>query len=394
VLDVDRFKEANDSHGHAMGDAILRHIGSVLRWELEDASIGRLGGDEFAFILQGLASKSVCERVANRVLKILKRPARLCSALIETSASIGVAWAPEHSLAPDELMRFADLALYSAKAAGRGTVRCFDRQLRHDHERKVMIERALARAVSRDGELEVHYQPIIAQGGATIAGAEALLRWRHPEHGPIPPSEFIPIAEEIGLIDRLGQFVFDRVLRDAQAWPQLVLNVNLSPAQLRANAFSTMLRTKIEAAGFDPRRLVLEITEGVLLECGPDQLSQIADLRALGIRISLDDFGSGYSSLAYVRDFPLDEIKIDRSYVSALPVDPRSGVLVSAICELARGLNLLVVAEGIETEEHLQLVKAAGCTSFQGFHFAKPMAAQEFTGFLANWASHGSRQAA
>ncbi|MBV9245935.1 MAG: EAL domain-containing protein [Methylobacteriaceae bacterium] len=384
VLDLDRFKEANDTHGHAMGDAVLRHIGSVLQWELDGAIIGRLGGDEFAFILPGLGSKSICEKIGKRVLRTLQRPVRLGSVLVETNASIGVAWSPEHGSDADELMRFADLALYAAKANGRGSVRCFDRDLAARQQRRLTIERALAEELRAGGrQLQVHYQPIISEGGAAIHGVEALLRWRHPEHGFIAPSEFIPIAEDIGLIDKLGQLVFDRALSEAQSWPQLTLNVNVSPAQLRTKGFAADLCDRIAAAGFDPRRLFLEITEGVLLESGEDQLSQINHLRSIGVKFSLDDFGSGYSSLAYLRRFPLDQIKIDRSYILTLPSDPRSGVLVSAICELGRGLNLNIVAEGVETEEHLMLVKAAGCTNFQGYHFAQPMPADRLRDYLA-----------
>jgi diguanylate cyclase (GGDEF)-like protein len=385
VLDLDRLKEANDSYGHAMGDAMLRHVGSVLRWELEGAIIGRLGGDEFAFILPGLGSKTVCERIAGRVLRALKLPARLCSVVVEMSASIGISWTPEQTLDADEWMRYADLALYAAKTNGRGQVKCFEPELVARLLRRQMIERSLTTALSADDELEVYYQPIVAQSGASLHGVEALLRWRHPEHGFIPPSEFIPIAEEAGLIDRLGQLVFDRAFRDARSWPDLTLNVNVSPAQLRTHTFTPMLREKMAASGFPPDRLFLEITEGVLLECGEGQLSQINELRSIGVRISLDDFGSGYSSLAYVRDFPLDEIKIDRSYIFALPNDPRSGVVVSAICELGRGLNLLVIAEGVESDEHLALVKAAGCVCFQGYHFARPMPAASLLDYLRQW---------
>jgi diguanylate cyclase (GGDEF)-like protein len=382
ALDLDRFKEANDTHGHAMGDAVLRHIGAVLEWELDGAVIGRLGGDEFAFILPGFGSRTVCERIGNRVLGALGLPTRLCSVVVQISGSIGVAWTPEHSLDADELMRFADLALYRAKANGRRTVECFDPGLVARQQRHQTIERALAAALAAGHQLDVHFQPIVAHGGASPVGAEALLRWRHPEQGFIPPGEFIPVAESMGLIDKLGQLVFDRAFEAAKAWPALVLNVNVSPAQLRNRSFTAALLDKLAVTGFPPGRLVLEITEGVLLECGPDQIAQLNELRAAGVRIALDDFGSGYSSLAYVRDFPLDQIKIDRSYISSLPDDPRSGVVVGAICELGRGLELLVVAEGVETEEQLILVKAAGCTHFQGFHFARPMPAADFSGYL------------
>jgi diguanylate cyclase (GGDEF)-like protein len=374
VLDLDRFKAMNDIFGHAFGDAVLKRVGHVLAREVGAENVGRLGGDEFAFMLTGAISRSICESVGARVLEALAEPVLLSGRNVQVDASIGVAWSPEHDLDQLDLMGCADLALYLAKQGGRGRVACFDADLMKEERYRRSIERELRGAILLN-ELDVHYQPVHRLSDGSIHGLEALVRWRHPVRGMISPAEFIPIAERSSLIEKLGDWVFSRVCADAAQWPGLTVSINVSPVQLKARGFLDMVTKVLAETGCDPKNLAIEITEGVLMDEISGQAEHLNALRALGITIWLDDFGSGYSGLSYLRDFPIDVIKIDKGLVQDMGTTQANRVFVSAIAQLGRGLDRDVIAEGIETEDDLVLARAAGCSHAQGYHFARPMPA-------------------
>ncbi len=380
VLDLDRFKAMNDIFGHAFGDAVLKRVGHVLGREVGAENVGRLGGDEFAFMLTGAVSRSICDTVGARVLDALGESATLQGRGVQIEASIGVAWSPEHDTDRLDLMGCADLALYLAKQAGRSRVACFDTDLMKEERYRRSIERELRGAILMN-ELDVYYQPLHSLTDGRVTGVEALVRWRHPVRGLISPADFIPIAERSSLIEKLGDWVFARVCADAAQWPGLKVSINVSPVQLKARGFLDMVRRSLAASGCDPMNLAIEITEGVLMDEVSTQVSYLHELRALGIAIWLDDFGSGHSGLSYLRDFPIDVIKIDKGLVQNMGCENANRVFVCAIAQLGLGLGRETVAEGIETEEDLMLARVAGCSHAQGYHFARPMQSKDVAAY-------------
>ncbi|BCJ89983.1 hypothetical protein IZ6_07180 [Terrihabitans soli] len=386
VVDLDRFKAMNDIFGHAFGDAVLKRVGHVLGREVGVENAGRLGGDEFAFMLTGAVSQSICETVGNRVLEALNEAVTVSGRSVQIEASIGVAWSPEHDIDRLDLMGCADLALYLAKQGGRGRVACFDSGLMKEERYRRQIERELRGAILMN-ELEIHYQPIHGLTDGRISSLEALVRWRHPVRGLISPADFIPIAERSSLIEKLGDWVFARVCADAAHWPGLKVSINVSPVQLKARGFLDMVKKCLLATGCSPQNIAIEITEGVIMDEMAGQAEHLRELRALGIGIWLDDFGSGYSGLSYLRDFPIDVIKIDKGLVQDMASNHANRVFVSAIAQLGHGLDRQVVAEGIETEADLTLARAAGCSHAQGYHFARPMAAKDIAAYAGFGAS-------
>jgi diguanylate cyclase (GGDEF)-like protein len=380
VVDLDRFKAMNDIFGHAFGDAVLKRVGHVLAREVGVENAGRLGGDEFAFMLTGSISRSICETIGNRVLQALGESVSLLGRNVQVEASIGVAWSPEHDIDRLDLMGCADLALYIAKQAGRSRVACFDAGLMKEECYRRSIERELRGAILMN-ELDVYYQPLHALADGRISGLEALVRWRHPVRGLISPAEFVPIAERSSLIEQLGDWVFARVCADAARWPDLKVSINVSPVQLKARGFLDMVHRCLAGSGCDPKNIAIEITERVLMDEIDGQVEQLHQLRALGISIWLDDFGSGHSGLSYLRDFPIDVIKIDKGLVQDMGSNSANHVFVSAIAQLGRGLDREVVAEGIESEDDLTMVRAAGCSHAQGYHFARPMQAKDVAAY-------------
>ena len=372
ALDLDGFDEVNDALGYAGGDEVMAEIGRRLAQELSPAStvVARLGSDEFALMITGKNAESALI-VAEIVRQALARPPA-GGQPVQVSVSIGLAFAPGDGTSRDELTRRADLALRAAKRRGRGAIVVFAAEMEAEFQERRFFQRELADALATHA-FDLHYQPIVKADGGAIVSVEALLRWTHPERGSIPPSVFVPAAEEAGLMERLGELVLRRAVADAARWEGLCLSVNLSTVLVRNPAFVDFVASVLRESGFEPARLVLEMTEGVLIE-EPEAVGvRIKELRALGVRLALDDFGSGYSSLRYLQTLPFDKLKVDRSFVAALDRSANGGVIIQAIVALGRALEMTVVIEGIETEEQRVLLRLAGCHEMQGYLFARPM---------------------
>jgi diguanylate cyclase (GGDEF)-like protein/PAS domain S-box-containing protein len=382
MLDLDRFKSVNDTLGHAAGDRLLklcsRRLQACVR---ETDTVARLGGDEFALIQVGVEGAAEAQALCSRLLAALVEPFELDGHEIVVTASIGVALAPSDAEEPGRLLQYADVALYRAKAEGRNTFRFFEPEMDGRLQARRALERDLRRALVR-GELEVHYQLQIDARGAQPVGVEALARWHHPERGWIPPKEFIPVAEETGMILLLGEQVLRMACAQAANWPTVRLAVNLSPVQFRHGDLVGLVRRALQDSGLEANRLELEITEGVLLADMDAALAALGKLRALGVRIAMDDFGTGYSSFGYLQKFPFDTIKIDGSFIGALQTRSEAHAIVRAVVSLGRSLGMRTCAEGVETAEQLALLKAEGCDEVQGFYLSRPLPAAEVTRLL------------
>jgi len=379
MLDLDRFKNVNDSLGHAAGDQLLCEVAQRLRTGLRGTDLlARLGGDEFAIIqLAGHDQKDDAATLAARITQLMAAPFHLHHRKVEVGASIGIAMAPDHGRDPQDLLRRADLALYRSKAAGRSCFTFFDPSMAADMEAQNTLEGDLREAIAKR-QFELHYQPVYDVGSGQPCGAEALLRWRHPSAGLIPPDRFIPLAEATGLIVPLGEWALYQACRDAAAWPDdLKVAVNLSPVQFKQKDLFGVICAALLDSGLAPQRLEIEITESVLLERGPDNLTFTQELKEIGVSLALDDFGTGYSSLSYLTMFPFDKIKIDKSFIRHLGDNAHCGAIVTSILTLARGLNMSVTAEGVETEEQLALLRQLGTNFVQGYLLGKPMPVTE-----------------
>ncbi len=370
-IDMDNLKVLNDSAGHGAGDAALVALVRELRVLMPNAIIGRLGGDEFGVLIPGHDNKPALCRVGQRLLRQLDEPRSIGGRMTRLSATIGVALAPGDSDDPNELIAIADLALYKGKQAGRGCVVPFDPDMLGDERHRRFVERELRAALLMD-ELELHYQPVVDSRSGLVRSHEALVRWRHKVRGMIPPSQFIPIAEQSSLIDRLGEWVLRRACLD-QAQLGTPIAVNVSPVQLRRQDFVANFLSILEETGMMPSLIILEITENAPLATGSVEMDNLARLRSMGMRIAIDDFGAGHASLHYLRDFSFDIIKIDRTYVADFADNPVNAMIVSAVCDIANSLSLDVIAEGIETEEQRHLLTEAGCSGLQGYHLGRPM---------------------
>ncbi|MFL6796954.1 MAG: putative bifunctional diguanylate cyclase/phosphodiesterase [Xanthobacteraceae bacterium] len=372
VLDLDAFDEVNDAMGYAAGDAVLAQIGKRLSEVLpRDSVIGRLDSDGFAIMLVR-ADVDLMVRAIESAAAALARP-HWIDRLVQVSATIGVALAPRDGTDRDELFRRAHLALRTAKRRGRGRIGKASAEMEAEFQEQRFIKREAARALAAR-EFDLHYQPIVQAENGKVSGVEALLRWSHPLRGQIPPSLFVPIVEDAGLMDRLGEFVLRRALADAARWPHIYVSVNISPVQVRDRCFIETLASALRDSAMDPSRLVLEMTENVLIEDREEMTERLLEMRALGVRLALDDFGSGYSSLSYLQTLPFDRLKVDRSFVAALGRSANGGVIIQAIVALGRALGMGVVMEGVETEEQRVLLTLAGCNEMQGYLFAKPSA--------------------
>lgn len=369
-IDMDNLKALNDSAGHGAGDAALIQLTSVIARVVPGAIVGRLGGDEFGVMVRGHDNKAALRRLGEELLRQLERPISIAGRMVRLSASIGVAVSPQDGVDAVDLISKADLALYKGKKAGRHAVVCFDPDMLGDERHRRFVERDLRAALLMD-ELELHYQPVYGSD-MSIRSHEALVRWRHQVRGMIPPAQFIPVAEQSDLIDKLGEWVLRRACADLQALGGLPVAINVSPAQLRHADFALRFAAVLTHAGTDPGSIIVEITETVPLNAGDVEMANLDALRELGVRIAIDDFGAGHASLQYLRGFAFDIIKIDRSYVANLGTSRIDGMIVSAICDIARSLPVDVVAEGIETQEQLDLLRLAGCTAFQGFLLGRP----------------------
>ncbi len=380
ALDLDGFDEINDALGYAGGDEVLKELGERLRKSLPaGAVIARLGSDEFAMLISGMGRDGALQ-TAEAVRQAIMRPIWM-DQLVQISVSIGLAVAPHDGTTRDELTRRADLALRAAKRRARGTVLGFVDEMETEFQEKRFIKREIALALTARA-FDVHYQPIVRAEGGAIVGVEALLRWNHPSRGFVAPSVFVPVAEEAGLMDRLGEFVLRRAIADATRWPDLYVSVNVSPVQMRDRAFVDLVDRVLSENRFEPARLVLEMTETVLVDDPEQVTARLLELRALGVGLALDDFGSGYSSLSYLQKLPFNKLKIDRSFVASLEQSANAGVIIQAIVSLGRALEMSVVIEGVETEDQRILLRLAGCSEMQGYLFAKPSAREELDRLL------------
>ncbi|MCW3150292.1 EAL domain-containing protein [Stutzerimonas stutzeri] len=373
-LDLDRFKPVNDTLGHAAGDEVLIGVAQRLKQCIRDDDlVARLGGDEFVMVLSRLGEQDDIARLCERVIAAIGEPFFYEGNKVYIGTSIGVATAPTDGRLASELLRCADIALYQAKTDGRGTWRAYSRELDQRPYDRHRQEDDLRRAIAEQ-QFEIYYQPRYRSEGLRINGAEALLRWRHPERGLLLPEAFIPLAEEVGVIALLGGWVLRQACREATTWPgQPVVSVNLSPLQLRHDRFLDEVKAALAESGLPAARLELEITESALLQENDDTLALLGKLKALGVRLAMDDFGTGYSSLSNLRNYPFDVIKIDNSFVGGIQQNAEDHSIVRALIDLGRGLNLEVTAEGVETAEQLRLLQDDGCTEVQGFHMSRPL---------------------
>jgi diguanylate cyclase (GGDEF)-like protein len=378
-IDLDRFKTVNDTLGHPIGDALLRAVSDRLQASARPTDlVARLGGDEFAIVQAGTEQPIGATALATRLIAEIAEPFELDGHQVVIGASVGISIAPNDGNDPDRLLKNADLALYRAKSDGRDSCRFFELDMDARMQARRTMEIDLRRALAL-GEFEVYYQPLVTLETGKICGFEALLRWHHPVRGMVPPMEFIPVAEEIGLIGQIGAWVLKQACLEAAKWPNDIhIAVNLSPAQFRHRAIVLDVVAALGASGLPADRLEVEITEAVLLQHTESNIGILDELRNLGVRISMDDFGTGYSSLAYLQKFPFDKIKIDRSFVNGLD-RPESIAIIRAVTGLGSSLGMKTTAEGVETEEQLKKLKEEGCTEVQGYLISKPVPAAQAT---------------
>ncbi|NVN85231.1 MAG: EAL domain-containing protein [Rhodopseudomonas sp.] len=393
-IDLDLFKNVNDSFGHPMGDRLLQRVAERLKLEIGGNDlVARLGGDEFAIVLGTVASPNEASDFAIRLIDRLSAPYDMDGLEVVIGASIGIAMSPGDGENDEELLRNADMALYRAKAAGGGVHHFFEKEMDRQAQLRRDMELDLRRAFTK-GEFELHYQPLVDVAEDRITGFECLLRWRHPERGMISPADFIPIAEDIGLIVGLGEWVLRQACAEAMKWPSdIKIAVNLSPVQFRSRNLVQVVIAALAQSRLSPRRLELEITESLFLAETEANLATLHQLRELGVRISMDDFGTGYSSLSYLRSFPFDKIKIDRSFVQDLAERPDCLAIVRAISGLGRSLNITTTAEGVETLDQLDWLRAEGCNEVQGFLFSPARPATEIQALLSKFGRRASQAA-
>src|SRR2546428_5339465 len=397
LLDIDNFKEINDSFGHQVGDILLRQIGPRLRERLEAANmVARLGGDEFAILLPG-ADAAEASRVAHGLLRALERPFLTWEHALEVTASIGIAVCPDHGTAAETLLQPADVAMYAAKRSG-GSHAVYRTEDDPYDARRLLLRGELRGALERR-EIILYYQPQVAVATGKVTGLEALARWHHAERGWVPPAAFIPVADRMGLIKPLTAHLIDLALTQGRVWEKAAiavpLAVNDSLRNLLDPRFPQTLEDTMATTGVDPSRIKLEITESAVMAEPARVLETMHRLRSGGVRFSIDDFGTGYSSLAYLQRLPVEEIKIDRSFVAGLTKDEGSAAIVRATIELAGSLGLEVVAEGVEDEASLQILKRLGCSTAQGYHISRPIPVEEVAGWIRDRsASSADRTAA
>ena len=382
-LDLDRFKMVNDTLGHAAGDELIREFARRLAGVIRATdTAARLGGDEFAVIQTDIGSVQDIDELCGRIIEAAAAPFDVGGSRVHVGVSIGVALAGKDGLSADELGRRADVALYEVKAAGRGQYALFTPAMDEPIRARQNAERDLRAALDAGDQLSVAYQPTYSATDATIVGVEALIRWQHPESGDVPPTVFIPVAEEIGLIDRLGEWVLIQVCRDARNWPIPTVSINVSPVQLRNPHFATRAIGIIGEAQVDPSRIEVEITETAVIEDAGQCAINLRLLREFGVRVALDDFGTGYSSFSHFNKFEVDRVKIDRTFVDKIDAREGGSAIIQAIVDLARASGLRTTAEGVETAEQRAFLEHIGCDELQGFLLARPVAAREVDALL------------
>lgn len=377
-LDLDNFKNINDSLGHAFGDKLLRELGKRLRRELrEHDTLARLGGDEFAVVLTGLEGRDAACNTAQRLIKAISPPFQIEGHQFVVGVSIGIAIAPDDNDQAEQLLGYADMALYQAKRNGRNRYECFDVELDVAARQRRLVETDLRTALHL-GQLQLHYQPVVDHQTSSVTGYEALLRWEHPTRGMVMPMDFIPIAEETGLIHELGNRALNLACQEAASWEsEQTVSVNLSAVQFKNGDLVHTVALALADSGLPPQRLELEITESVLLGNSEENVRTLRALKDLGVSISLDDFGTGYSSLGYLRSFPFDRIKIDKSFVHDMCDSREAMSIIRAITELSNSLMIKTTAEGVESEEQMRRLAAEGCSHFQGYFYGRPAPASE-----------------
>ena len=392
LVDLDRFKAVNDTLGHPIGDGLLRLVSKRLRSMVRQQDmVARLGGDEFALLVSSVADTVGLTQLATRIVDVLGRPYLIEGHLVNIGASVGVAVSPSDGREHDQLLRSADLALYAAKQAGRSTHRFFEPAMDARAHARRSLEIDLRKALALR-EFELHYQPQIDLDLNAVAGFEALLRWRHPERGLVSPADFIPLAEEIGLIVPLGEWVLREACQEAARWPSNVsVAVNVSPHQFGdTTRLVAVVAQSLAAAGLPGRRLEIEITESVLLRNEQAVLTALHDLRAMEVRVAMDDFGTGYSSLSQLHSFPFDKIKIDQSFVRDHGDIAGQNAIIRAITALGVSLGMSTIAEGVETSDQLARIRAEGCTSVQGYLFSQPVPVERVASLIADFAGRYS----
>jgi diguanylate cyclase (GGDEF)-like protein len=392
-IDLDRFKAVNDQFGHLVGDEVLNQAAARLRSIVQpDDFVARVGGDEFAIILTGQTAATRAHSIAQQVTERLGEPFPTERGVAYCGATVGIVLTPTDATTTSELRQCADLALYRAKELGRGSVCCFDPQMDEASRDRRMLEGDLRAAVA-NGDIKLVYQPVVSAKTGHTTSVEALARWSHPQRGPIPPNIFIPLAEECGLIVTLGEALMRLACSDAMGWPaSLRVAVNLSPLQFQAGDLSVTVQKVLEDTGLAANRLQLEVTEGLVIRDVDRTFTELERLRALGIQILIDDFGVGYSSLSYFQRFPFDKVKIDKSFVDQITTSRAARAIVQAVVGLGEELGMGIVGEGVETEEQMHALVAAGCTHLQGYLFSKPLTLTEMNEGLPDILSQSERQ--
>jgi len=382
-IDIDEFKSVNDSLGHMIGDELLKSVAaSLAACTRESDFVARLGGDEFAIVQTGVQEPDDVMKLVSRIFEAIRSPYECLGHHVTTDASIGIALAPQDGSDLDQILKRADLAMYAAKAAGRHTYRFFEPEMEAEVRVRRTLEMDLRQAIV-DGGFEVYYQPCLSLQDDAITGCEALVRWRHPQRGMISPADFVPIAEETGLINQLGEWVLTTACMEAVTWPDHVrLAVNVSPVQFRSGTLALKVMAALGASGLAASRLELEITEAVLIRDDEAALAILHDLRAIGVRIALDDFGTGYSSLSYLQRFPFDKIKIDRCFITDIAEPDGSSCIVQSVVNIAAERHMTTTAEGVETEQQRDLLRTLGCSEIQGYLFSAPKPAAEIRSLL------------
>lgn len=388
-LDLDNFKHVNDGLGHAAGDELLQETACRLRRKVrEEDTVARLGGDEFIMLLVGVQEPEYAAVVAQRILDDLAQPFRLRGREFYLSASVGITLFPDDGSEGETLVANADMAMYRAKAAGRNNYKLFTPALNEKVQRRMSLETALRQAIGNQ-EFLVHYQPKVELAGGRVVGMEALVRWERPGHGLVSPGEFIPLAEDTGQIVPIGRWVLEQACRQAKAWHDrghhdLAISVNLSPRQFQQKDLVPMVTDTLGSSGLDPRSLELEVTESMLMSSVDEAIVTLDELSSLGVRLSMDDFGKGYSNLYYLKHFPMDTLKIDRSFVRDVATEVDDASIVDTIISMSRSLKLNVIAEGVENTDQLRFLRERSCDQMQGFLFSRPLPPDEITSMLTS----------
>ena len=387
VIDLDRFKLINDSLGHRAGDELLREVAQRLSHAVRTVdTTARLGGDEFVILLGGPVTQAEAVEIGKRAIQLMEPPMRLLGLDVHVSPSIGIAFFPRDGATVDTLIARADAAMYSAKERGRNNVQCYAEGMSAVTQERVKLESDLHEALRR-GQFELHYQPKVDTLSGRVNSAEALIRWRHPQRGLVPPNDFIAIADECGLLDAIGEWVLFEACRQAKAWQREGLRpmrvaVNLAPSQFRLTNLVDQIRRALESVALAPQFLEVELTESAVMSDAEESIRILEAISRMGVLVSVDDFGTGYSSMSYLRRFPIDKLKIDRCFVEEMTRRPEDASIVRAIISLAHSLHLKVIAEGVETSEQLALLAELGCDQYQGFHFSPALIPERFAALV------------